>query len=67
LRGNYVESGERFIKCVLMFAQTDDEHSAAKALRSFVTTYEMALHEDQQKLEAMWKKAGLGDLPKSEE
>ena len=35
----------------------------AKISTDFMLIYKMASPEDQKKLEAMWKDAGLGDLP----
>ena len=67
LQGKHAESGAYLIKCVLLFFQTQDHDEAARNATNFMMTYKMASHEEQEKLEAMWKEAGLGDLPKSQE
>ncbi len=66
-QGNYLECGGYFIKCMIVFLRTEDRHLAAQTRDNLVIFYKAAPPEDQKVLEAMWKEAGLGDLPKSPE
>ena len=67
LQANYLESGGYLIKCVLLFLQTQDPDAAARNTENFMIVYKQASHDEQQQLEAMWKDAGLGDLPEPPE
>ncbi len=52
---------------MIVFLRTEDRHLAAQTRDNLVIFYKAAPPEDQKVLEAMWKEAGLGDLPKSPE
>ncbi|MFI5117918.1 MAG: tetratricopeptide repeat protein [Terriglobales bacterium] len=63
LQGNYLECGAHLIKCMLLFIKTQDPDGAARNAKNFMISYKKASHDEQKKLEAMWKAAGLGELP----
>ncbi len=63
LQKNYTEGGEWLIKALLVFREMKDPHLDRQTARIFTLTYGQAPPGDQQKLKAMWQKAGLGDLP----
>jgi len=67
LQGNYLECGGYLIKCLLLFIKTQDPDGAARNTENFMICYKRAPSDEQKKMEAMWKEAGLGDLPKSPE
>ena len=65
LEGSFEESGAWFIRAISTFRQTNDEHLAQRNIRNFQITHKHAPGEDQQKLEAQWRDAGLGEFPTS--
>jgi tetratricopeptide (TPR) repeat protein len=63
LQGQFEESGRWLIKAAVIFARVDAPHELGAAAGNFAISCRQAQPEVQQKLEAMWKEAGLGELP----
>jgi hypothetical protein len=59
----YEIAGERFIKCLLMFAGCDAPHEMNLATNNFLRLYGEANTEVQKKLKELWGNAGLPELP----
>ncbi len=65
MQGHFEESGKWLIRSIVAFRQTNDERSAQLVIRNFQIAHKRAPAEDQQKLEAQWRDAGLGEFPTS--
>jgi hypothetical protein len=63
MREQYEESGRWLIKCALAFARCNDVHNARRTTTNFMRNYHRAPADIQAKLAAMWRGAGLGELP----
>ena len=63
LQKDYVASGAWLIKAAAVFIAAKDSQLIKVTDQIFMRSYREAPPEDQQKLEAMWREAGLGELP----
>jgi tetratricopeptide (TPR) repeat protein len=64
LRENYPESGRWLIRSIQTFLKWNDPHQAQRNVNNFMILYTRADAEARRTLEAMWRDAGLGALPK---
>jgi tetratricopeptide (TPR) repeat protein len=67
LQKKFESSGRWFIKSIKVFVRTNDLHEAQKHSRNFMITYLSAPAAMREKLEALWKEAGLPDLSEKPE
>jgi tetratricopeptide (TPR) repeat protein len=63
LQGHVYESGRWLIKCILAFSRCNDPDGVRRNTSCFLVSHEAASPSARAKLEALWKAAGLGDLP----
>jgi len=63
LQKKYVASGAWLTKAAVVFLALKDLHLARQTSHNFMLSYRNAAPGDQQKLKAMWREAGLGELP----
>ena len=62
-RGRFEQSGQWLIKCIQAFSRCNDQHGAQRNTANFMLFYREASADVQVKLAAMWREAGLGELP----
>jgi tetratricopeptide (TPR) repeat protein len=62
-QGNFEESGQWLTRSITAFQRTHDQHLLERAIGNFLVTYRQAPPDVQQKLEAIWRDAGLGAFP----
>jgi hypothetical protein len=55
------------IKTIRSFLSLNNVHLAKQGIRNFIFFFAKAPAEDQEKLKALWEKAGLGEFPTQEE
>jgi tetratricopeptide (TPR) repeat protein len=63
MQGGFEESGKWLVRAITAFLKTDDQHQAALQVRNFLTSHGRASPADKQKLEAIWREAGLPPFP----
>lgn len=66
VRGNYLDSGRWYIKCMTTFRVTNDPVGVERNARNFLITLRKASAVEKVQLRAMWEHAGLGPLPEDE-
>jgi hypothetical protein len=64
IQGRFEASGEWLVRSINGFGQTHDQRRTQEAIARFLNLYRHASLEKKQKLEAIWREAGLGDFPK---
>jgi tetratricopeptide (TPR) repeat protein len=62
-QGYFLDSGQWLIKSIISFRKTQDHLETARTSQIFMIFYNRVPSSDQEKLKAMWKAAGLGELP----
>ena len=63
-QGHFIDSGQWLIKAIVALHRARDPHNVRQAVHSLLVTYRNAPAADQARLEALWKEAGLGPVPK---
>jgi len=63
LLGRHLDSGRWFLRAYQTFAALRDKHMAGRTLADFLSAFKWAGPEDCKALEALWRKAGLGEFP----
>jgi tetratricopeptide (TPR) repeat protein len=63
LEGSYEEAGKWLIRSITSFSQANDQCGAQRNVRNFLRLYGQASPKDKQKLEDLWREAGLGPFP----
>ena len=65
LQERYEEAGRWLIKCVTAFARCNDPQGVHQTAANFMVIYRETPSDVQDKLAAMWREAGLGELPET--
>ena len=65
LQERFEESGQWLMKCCAGFANCNDADNVQQAATNFMVLYRQAPPDARAKLAAMWREAGLGELPQT--